>query len=557
MVPEEVGAGDLPLVALSDDVVDENESPLYRSPRTQMSSELPTKRSMYGLLNPEMEALHKQIAERGVASLSQIPENQRVPQDVSQSSVGPSMALVSLLPRPESPRDPFGTPSPEWGRVPPTLDVPGGIPPLASPAYALPLPAFAPMAFPAVAPQDHGGDPPSFSSQIMEGGSIPASHISGGVFNQDPPDAPSHDPLPPEDVDEDWEGYWLPRIHDIVDVLKDDCHAEFQHVGDVMNILDQRINGQQVVLEDLQKKFQDECLNVDAQFVSKENRFQQLTDECKRKFNGHDLQIATLSQNVDGLTHFAKTQGAVVSTGASDQSTPLLLQTCDEVTKLGTKVEGLEKKFEGLDSDFGRLHHKVHGLEDNYQRNLLANKELPAKVVSIEQQVKLGFHLLTERNKVFADDQQQMVASLDQLGHQQRQFHMDFDHFSRQIGLNEAHFEQRHHEHDEGFHHIQLEIQGLRNDNARLHQVVDALLNSFSMLNSANPPPRPSSMSVVTTSTPFPMVGGPPQLSIRGGMSPVTLGHFSANLGVFTHLPVSTSPQGLGGGGPVWPHYTL
>ena len=32
-------------------------------------------------------------------------------------------------------------------------------------------------------------------------------------------------------------------------------------------------------------------------------------------------------------------------------------------------------------------------------------------------------------------------------------------------------------------------------------------------------------------------------------MSPVTLGQFSANLGVSTHLPVSTSPQGLGGGG--------
>ena len=118
------------------------------------------------------------------------------------------------------------------------------------------------------------------------------------------------------------------------------------------------------------------------------------------------------------------------------------------------------------------------------------------------------------RNKVFAADQQQMVAALDQLGHQSR---LDFDHFSRQTGLNEAHFEQRHHEHDDGFHHMQLEIQGLKNDNVRLHQVVDAFLLSFSMLNPANPPPGPSSMSVVTTSTPFPTVGGPPQLSTGGG----------------------------------------
>ena len=42
-------------------------------------------------------------------------------------------------------------------------------------------------------------------------------------------------------------------------------------------------------------------------------------------------------------------------------------------------------------------------------------------------------------------------------------------------------------------------------------------MNSFSMLNPANPPPGPSSMSVVTTSTPFPVVGGPPQLSTGGG----------------------------------------
>ena len=38
VVPEEVGTGDLPMVALSDDVIDENESPVYGSPRTQMDS---------------------------------------------------------------------------------------------------------------------------------------------------------------------------------------------------------------------------------------------------------------------------------------------------------------------------------------------------------------------------------------------------------------------------------------------------------------------------------------------------------------------------------------
>ena len=117
VVLKDVGAGDLPMVALSEhDVEDENDSPVYRSPRTQMSSELPTKRSMYGLLSPEMEAMHKQIAEQGLGSLSQIPENLRVLQQLSQSSVGRSLALVQVSPRPESPRDPFEIPSPEWGR---------------------------------------------------------------------------------------------------------------------------------------------------------------------------------------------------------------------------------------------------------------------------------------------------------------------------------------------------------------------------------------------------------------------------------------------------------
>ena len=52
------------------EMVHEDESTAFRSPRTQMSSELPTKRCMYGLLNPQMEALHKQIAEQGLGSLA-------------------------------------------------------------------------------------------------------------------------------------------------------------------------------------------------------------------------------------------------------------------------------------------------------------------------------------------------------------------------------------------------------------------------------------------------------------------------------------------------------
>ena len=54
---------------------------------------------------------------------------------------------------------------------------------------------------------------------------------------------------------------------------------------------------------------------------------------------------------------------------------------------------GLERIFEGLDADFGRLHHKVHGLEDNNQHHLFTNKELPIMVESMAQQVKLGFPL--------------------------------------------------------------------------------------------------------------------------------------------------------------------
>ena len=273
-----------------------------------------------------------------------------------------------------------------------------------------------------------------------------------------------HDTMPQDDENEDWEGYWLGKINDKVHALKEECQAEFQHVEDVVTILNQKIDGQQVLVEDIQKKFQEECLLVDSHFVSRDDRYQKLLDECKRKFNEHGGHIASLMQNVEGLTQAAKNQLVVVPTGASDQSPPLFLQTSEKLSKLGEKVEGLERNFEGLDADFGRLHQKVHGLEDNYQRNLLANKELPAKVESMEQQVKLGFHMLMERNKVFEGDQQQIVTAMKNEAHQHRQFYDNFGHFSRQVGLYEAHFEQRHHGHDQEIQQLKLENQELKND---------------------------------------------------------------------------------------------
>ena len=43
------------------EMVEDGESPPFRSPRTEMSSELPTKKTMHALINLEMEALQKQI----------------------------------------------------------------------------------------------------------------------------------------------------------------------------------------------------------------------------------------------------------------------------------------------------------------------------------------------------------------------------------------------------------------------------------------------------------------------------------------------------------------
>ena len=157
----------------------------------------------------------------------------------------------------------------------------------------------------------------------------------------------------------------------------------------------------------------------------------------------------------------------VVPLDSGDQTPSLFLKTSEKVSKLGEKVDGLENNFGRLDSDLNHLYHKVQGVEDNHQRNILANKELPVKVESMEQQVKLGFHTLMERNKVFVADQRQMLTTLDELSHQQKHSNTDFDHFARQVGLNEAHFEQRHHEHAKDiFEHAQ-EIHRLKEDNAR------------------------------------------------------------------------------------------
>ena len=73
-----------------------------------------------------------------------------------------------------------------------------------------------------------------------------------------------------------------------------------------------------MVLDEIQRKMNKESSLVEAQFLAKETQFQQLIDECGRKFNGHDLQIITLIQNVEGLTQTAMNQGVVVPPNASD-----------------------------------------------------------------------------------------------------------------------------------------------------------------------------------------------------------------------------------------------
>ena len=75
-----------------------------------------------------------------------------------------------------------------------------------------------------------------------------------------------------------------------------------------MKVLDQKIDGQQVALEEIQQKFEEECSNVDSQFVSKEAQFDQLMQKCAMAFNGHDLQIATLIQDVAGLAQTVKSE---------------------------------------------------------------------------------------------------------------------------------------------------------------------------------------------------------------------------------------------------------
>ena len=52
------------------------------------------------------------------------------------------------------------------------------------------------------------------------------------------------------------------------------------------------------------------------------------------------------------------------------------------------------------------------------------------------------------RKDAIVANQQKMVTTLDELGQRQRHPNTDFNHFARQIGLNEAYFEQRFHDHD-------------------------------------------------------------------------------------------------------------
>ena len=129
-----------------------------------------------------------------------------------------------------------------------------------------------------------------------------------------------------------------------------------------MGELDQKVLGHQVVLDEIQRTMNEESSLVDAQFVTKKDRFQQLVGECGRKFNAQDLQIASLIQNVEGLTQTAMNQGMVVPSNASDKFPHLYLQLLEKVFKLGWrswslrfKLEGLEKNFESLDSAFDRF----------------------------------------------------------------------------------------------------------------------------------------------------------------------------------------------------------
>ena len=140
-----------------------------------------------------------------------------------------------------------------------------------------------------------------------------------GFFNKTPRVDQFYAPLLPENVDADWEDYWLGKF----DTLQGDCLVEFERLGDVVQVLDKRIDGQQVALGEIQQKFEEECSNVDSQFVSKEAQFDQLMQKCVVAFNGHNLQIATLIQDVASLAKTVKSQGVVVPVNSGDQTPPL------------------------------------------------------------------------------------------------------------------------------------------------------------------------------------------------------------------------------------------
>ena len=91
--------------------------------------------------------------------------------------------------------------------------------------------------------------------------------------------------------------------------------------------------------------------------------------------------------------------------------------------------------------------------------------------------------------------------------HQTRQFYDNFGHFSRQVGMYEAHFEQRHHGHDHEIQQLKLENQELRNDHARMQQVLDALQNFFPPSQQVNPPSRSSVLPVLSSNVPLPSGG--------------------------------------------------
>ena len=100
----------------------------------------------------------------------------------------------------------------------------------------------------------------------MGGGSFSGSGVLGGIPQQDPPVAQPHATLPQENENADWEEYWLVKIDERVHALQQECQAEIHHIDDVVNGLDERIQGEQVVLYEIQQKMNEEKSIVDAQF---------------------------------------------------------------------------------------------------------------------------------------------------------------------------------------------------------------------------------------------------------------------------------------------------